>query len=142
MPVSVAKSRIRSRSPSEEEEGDRDARQVGIYPWKLLLLLLLVCYSISVAYKKHSEIEKQSAEMQYKWNQCLEEFVGGMCRVKSHNKEDLGEEKCASSLRCIKLGSSLSIAEIVVEMTKETLEEVSKVGIPILLILILVRQLR
>ena len=141
MPVSVAKSRIRSRAPSEEEEDNRDPRQIGMYPWKLILLFLLVCYSVSVAYKKHSEIEKQSAEMQQRWNQCLEEFVGGMCRVKS-NKEDLGEEKCTSSLQCIKMGSSLSLAEVMVETIKETLEEVSKVGIPILLILILVRQLR
>ena len=109
----------------------------------MILLILLISYSIAVGNKKYEQIERMNNDMQQKWSLCLDNYVGALCRVNGKKYEGIGEEeKCTESLQCIKMGSSLSIVEVIVYTTKETLEEVSKVGIPILLVLILVKQLR
>ena len=88
----------------------------------MILLILLISYSISVGSKNYEQIERMNNEMQQKWIICLDNYVDALCKVNGKQYEGIGEEeKCSESLQCIKMGSSLSIVEVIVYTTKETL---------------------
>ena len=76
-------------------------------------------------------------EKEQKWEQCLDSFSKKTCRMKKKYEHLTDEEECEKLIQCLKEGAEIPFSGIMVYSISETMKEISSIGIPLLLILML-----
>ena len=134
MPVKLAKT-TDERNYFHAPEGQQLKISLPTIGFLLLLFYFVVSGSLKMKALENNDEQKQS-----KWNKCLEDYVHNVCPVKRGEIGDASHE-CSELLECIKDGSTISMPEKSVFLIENTLKEAGAIGIPILLIYLLLKNL-